>query len=349
MSSTEIKLIQKPVIQHALVEVGKSVTERILALNLENLVATDETIKSLKKLRTELNQEFEGYENQRKFIKNEVSNPYVEFNAVYEAEISKKYKAAVETLKDKIAIVEDKIKANKKANIQRYFNELCAVEKIDFLKFENVGLEINLSTSEKAYKEKCDQYVSRVQDDKILIETMDFATEMMVEYKGNGFNASLAVKTVRDRKEKEKLEADRVKLVETNRRQTLLRGISMVFHDMTKSFNWVQDDSIYITQADIESLSKEEFQKRYVELEAKTKPVITQSTPVGEMLNIVMNSSAPAQGLFSQPIPEPLPAPVEAKPEEKIEFAKFIVRATMPKLIALGKYMRENGYDYENI
>lgn len=346
--NTEIKLIQKPVIQHALVEVGKSVTERIMGLNLENLVATEDTVKSLKTLRIELNKEFEAYEAQRKVIKEAVSNPYVEFNAVYEAEISKKYKAAVETLKDKIAIVEDKIKAEKKANVQRYFNELCAAENIDFLKFENVGLEINLSTSEKQYQAKCNEFVQRVSDDVLLIQSQTHAAEIMAEYKKT-LNCSKAITAVVERKEAEKLEADRIKQTETNRRQTLLRGISMVFHDMTRSFNWVQDESVYITQADIETLSKQDFQKRYVELEAKTRVVITQSTPVGEVVGAVLNAPAPAQGLFSQPVPEPLPAPVEAKPEEKIEFAKFVVRATMPKLIALGKYMRENGYDYENI
>src|SRR5690606_32514635 len=142
-----------PVIQHKLVEVGANVTKRIEELNLSNLIATDETIKSLKDLRAELNKEFTDFEGQRKALKQAVADPYVEFESVYNVEISAKYKQAVELLKDKISVFENNVKAEKKASIELYFKELCDASKIDFLKFSDTGLEINLSTSEKQYKE----------------------------------------------------------------------------------------------------------------------------------------------------------------------------------------------------
>ena len=136
--TTEIKLIQKPIIQHALAEVGMSVTSRLAALNIENLVATDETIKSLKELRADLNKELSEYEGQRKQIKEAVSGPYVEFESVYKTEVSEKFKTAIEVLKDKIGVFENRVKAEKKANVSRYFYELCQSEEIDFLKFDQV-------------------------------------------------------------------------------------------------------------------------------------------------------------------------------------------------------------------
>ena len=352
--NTEILLVQKPVIQHALVEVGKSVTERIIALNLENLIATDDTVSALKKLRAELNKEFDEYEAQRKAIKEAVANPYMEFEAVYKVEISEKYKKAVEVLKDKIAAVENNIKAEKKVNVTRYFNELCAVENIDFLKFENLGLEINLSTSEKAYKDKCNEFVSRVQDDIILINSMEFAAEMMAEYKKNGFNASLAITSVKTRKEEEKLESERLKQREIDRRQTALRGLSMAWSDLTRSLHFAQDENIFITLADVENLSKDEFQKRYVEIESKitsfrnSQPAAAthQATAPTEQ-----QQAAPATAPAPTKAPEPLQAPTEAKPlvSEKQFAASFEVIGTKAQLESLVQYMKSNNLTYKNI
>lgn len=355
--STEIKLVQKPVIQHALVEVGKSVTARIEELNLENLVATDETIQSLKKLRADLNKEATDFETQRKAIKSAVTQPYDEFEGVYKVEVIEKYKAAVELLKDKIAAFEDRIKKEKKENVIRYFNELCAVENIDFLKFENLSLEINLSTSEKAYKDKCNDFVKRVQDDVILINTMDFAAEMMAEYKKNGFNASLAIKTVKDRKEDEKLEADRLKRQETNKRESSLRALALVYKDLTKSFHFVSDENIFITQADIENLPKEDFQKQYVDIESKVNAFRQAAQQQQSLFNqqsettSTQQPSAPVSAPAPAPTPKPLQAPVETKPAEpeKQFSAVFEVTATMPQLTALANYMKSNGLTYKNL
>jgi len=337
--STEIQLIQQPIIKHDLLNVGKAVTERILSLNLENLVATEETVKALKSLRAELNKEFDEYEAQRKAIKEAVANPYMEFEAVYKSEIQVKYKGAVELLKDKIAIVEDKIKSEKKENVIRYFNELCAVEKVDFLTFDKLGIEINLSTSEKAYKEKCNEFVQRVQDDVLLIQVQQYAVEIMAEYKKT-LNASKAITTVIERKEAEKLEAERLHRQETTRRETMLRNLTLVYKDITRSFHFVSDENIFITHSDIEKLSKEEFQKVYVEIELKVIEFLRSREP-----------QTPEVKQAPIATPEPLQAPTETKPTEpeKQFTAAFEVTATMQQLTALANYMKSNGLNYKNI
>lgn len=343
MENNEIKLVQRPVISHALVAVGKSVTSRLADLNIENTIATLETVKGLKELRAELNKELADFEGQRKFIKEGVLSPYNEFESVYKAEISDKYKSAIDTLKDKIVIVEDKIKEDKKENVKSYFVELCLSEDIDFVSFPQVGLDINLSTTKKAYKEKCNEFIMRISDDLRLIETQDHKAEILVEYKKT-LNASKAIKEIQDRKEAEKAEKERIRLNEVQRREAVLRGLTMVYKDFTKTFEYVFDENIYIENGFLETSTKEEFTSKVILIEqliANKKahdagpepniPVTTQPEPIKQ---IVHQLRAPV---------------VETKPIEDLKTASFEVTGTMTQLRALGQYMKENSITYKNI
>lgn len=343
----QIKLVQVPVIQHKLVEVGKNVSLRIEELNLSKLVATEDTIKSLKDLRAELNKEFTEFETQRKTLKEAVTNPYMEFENVYKTEITEKYKGAVDILKNKIGEFEDNVKAEKRDNIQSYFTELCLDADIDFVKFSDTNIEVNLSTSEKKYKETCLEFVTRITDDVKLIEGIEYPAETMAEYKKT-LNASKAITTIRERKEAERIEKERIKTIETTRRLSLLRNLSMVYRDMTKSYNWVQDDSVYMVLSEIEDLPKEDFTKRFVEIETVIKEYEaakkTQETPKEEV-------SAPIAPPLKAP---PLKAPVQEVVKEqqepvKVIRAEFRCFGTMVQLRALGQYMKDNNIKYENI
>lgn len=344
--TTDIRLVQKPVIQHALVEVGANVTSRIEKLNVNGLIATGDTIQSLKTLRAELSKELAGYEGQRKDIKSAVANPYLEFEATYKTEVSEKYKGAISTLKDKIGEFENKVKQEKKDTIQSYFAELCLDADIDFLQFNNTKIEVNLSTSLKKYKEQCQEFVQKISDDVSLIKSTEHEAEIMTEYKTT-LNASKAITTVKERKEAEKLEADRIKLAETQRRETMLRNIAMVFHHMTKTFNWVTDESIFIEQCDVENLSKEEFNKEFVALEARIKAtmpvkaeVVTQSEPV------ISKTPTPVP---AKSTPLKAPTVVHEPIKEKTFKASFECEGTMSQLKALGQYMKDNNITYKNI
>ena len=344
MEEQNIVLVQKPIISHKLKEIGLSVSQRIEELNLPGLIATDETIKALKVLSSELNKEFKGFEEQRKALKKAVANPYMEFETEYNVEITERYKNAAEILKPKIAEFENKIKVEKMANIVSYFNELCADAKIDFLKFENTGLEINLSTSEKQYKEKCTEFVNRAADDILLIQSVDYAAETMAEYK-KILNAAKAITTVRERKEAEKLEQQRIKSIETARRVKLLQGLTMVPNDLTRTYVWITDNTIYIELSEVENLSKDEFAKKYIEIETAIKSRNeTYTAPVVK----------PIEKPEVKQVAQPLPAPVEvipepAKPVEKLLAASFKVTGTMTELMALKQFLVDNNYKYENL
>lgn len=338
MENSEIKLVTIPKIEHHLKLVGESVTQRLEDLNINSLVAVESTVKSLKDLRADLNKELANFEEQRKFVKNGVLSPYNEFEEIYKTEIAEKYKGAISLLKDKIEAVETKVKDEKKGKIETYFNELCTSENIDFISFDKVGLDINLSTSEKAYREKCNEFISRVHDDLLLINSTDFKAEALVEYKAT-LNASKAITTVKERKASEQLESDRLRQAELTRRVNLIKSLSMVFVDITNAYEY--DAEIYITKATLEDLSTAEFQRKYVELEDAIKTKKTYQTPSAQ-------AEAYADATSNQ-IEKPaaaIPAPTVA---EEIVSASFEVKGTMSQLRALGQYMKQNSITYKNI
>ena len=131
----KITLKQNAVIQHDLLNVGRMVDERLSSLNIDKQVATDETIKSLKSLRAELNSEFKEFEEQRKTIKNLVAQPYSDLEKVYKTEVSGKYTNAISTLGEKINDHEIKVKLEKQQVIEEYFSEAIDFADLKFLKF----------------------------------------------------------------------------------------------------------------------------------------------------------------------------------------------------------------------
>ena len=342
----EIKLVQAPVISHELKKAGKRVTDRLAELDLENQVATIDTVKSLKTTRSELSKEFQDYENDRKFIKTACLTPYKELEDLYKIEISEKYQEADKTLKDKIGTVEIKIKEEKEADIKLYFIELCQSEEIDFVTFDKVGIEIKLSDSMKSYKEKCNLFIQKVCSDVDLIKTEEFEAEIMAEFK-QSLNASESIISVKSRKRREKEEKDRIIAQENLRRSTSLENVGMSFDEMTKSFAYNND--IYISKEVAESFGKSEFNTKLVELEEKIKADKKANAPKPEV------TKEPTQQTIKEPVTEPkkevkepLKAPIKEVKRE-IVTAKFEASATLAELKALGQYMKNNNITYKNI
>ena len=202
----KLELIQKPIIQHQVERVGQSVSERINTLNIGNLVATTETIQTIKNLRAELRKESAEYEEQRKTIKNAILEPYSVFESLYKDNILEKYKDAENTLKEKIYDFEMVIKTEKLESLKRYFEHLKTFERLDWLSFEDTNIGVpKLGTSETAYKKQIDAFISKVKEDVKLIETEGYKAEILVEYK-ESLDVIKSTRVVRERKEKEAIE-----------------------------------------------------------------------------------------------------------------------------------------------
>lgn len=353
----EIKLKQKPIITHELVKVGESVTKRLADLNIEGQVATVDTVKTIKKLRATLNKEHEQFNDDIKTVLSPVSSVIDEVKESFKINISEKYKSADDILKSKVAIVEDKVKANIRNAIELYFNELCQSEEIDFLKFENVGLTINLSTTEKKYKEQCNAFVMKVKDEIALIETNKYKLEIMVEYRST-LNVAASIKTVQDRKKKEEEERLRLEKQKHLARSKKLISIGLEANAETKSYMY--SNEIYVSWDSVKDIEEKEFTEKIIELDElvkadkkekleaaklKEKPfgkVIVQEEPIITKTEQVTESKKPITQT------EVLKAPVE---EKKLELAKvrWEIYGTMAELMGSKQYLIDNNLTYKNI
>ena len=200
-----ILLKQEPIIEYNLLsEVGEAIQARIAELNLEGQVVTDQTVKSVKDMRAELNKEFAEFEKQRKFIKEAVSKPYQEFEAKYKEFVAKHYNEADDTLKGKIFSFENTLRLEREKELQGYFAELCSAKNIDFVPFGLMHLNVTLSASMKSLKTQILEFVSKVEQDielaKTVSDSQEFNDKVMYEYR-RSLDINTAINTVKEREQ----------------------------------------------------------------------------------------------------------------------------------------------------
>ena len=187
---------QLPIIRETLYSI-KIAAEKDVAEALA-LECTEENKQDIKQLRTSLSKQFKALEDKRKGVKQAILDPYNAFEKVYKECVTDIFKPADEKLKEKIAAVEDAQKEEKRQKALDFFNEYVASAEIDFITFDDVGLTINLSTSDKKYKEEITKFVDRICGDLVLIDTQAHKEEILVEYK-QSLNVSNAITTVSTR------------------------------------------------------------------------------------------------------------------------------------------------------
>lgn len=195
-----IKVTQLPVIEERLRSMKGNVDKAVD--NAMALVCTEDTIQSIKHTRADLKKAFDELESQRKAVKAAVLDPYNKFEVVYKECVSDQFKRADAALKGKIEAVEMDMKQRCEAGLRSYFEELCESKHIDFVRFEQVGIVVDMTSAKsKRPKKLWDQiarFVDRVEADAALIDSMDDAEEIMVEYKRT-LDATGAIATVQER------------------------------------------------------------------------------------------------------------------------------------------------------
>lgn len=197
MQDNTIMVVQQlPIITERLASVKALVDDRVGACAA--LACTEDTVKAVKKFRAELKAEFLSYEHQRKAIKAAVMEPYEAFEKIYKECVADAYIAADLTLKEKIGTVEDGVKAEKSAEVQRFFEELCEASGIDFVIWEQASITVTLSASMKSLKDQATAFVQRIKDDLTIIEAQEHRTDILVEYKRT-LNCAEAIATVNAR------------------------------------------------------------------------------------------------------------------------------------------------------
>jgi hypothetical protein len=206
-----IEVKQLPVIEEQLRSVSTVIDERVK--NATSLVCTEESVKTIKEIRAELNKDYKEFESKRKLVKEQVLKPYNDFENVYKECISDKFRNADVILKGKIDNVENELKSKKEKEIKEYFEEYKTANNIGFITYGQARINVTLSASMKSLKEQAKQFIDKIVDDLKLIETQEHKTEILVEYKQT-LNVSQAITSVTNRfkaieEEKKKIEQEK--------------------------------------------------------------------------------------------------------------------------------------------
>jgi hypothetical protein len=135
----------------------KAKTEQALSL-----ICTEETVKTVKEIRSEITKDFNEVEILRKTVKKKILEPYDEFERAYKSYITDVYLPADKQLKNKISEVEDVLKEEKRNQIENYFNEYLISKNIDFINFDNTNISVTLTASLKSLKEQVKAFIIRL-------------------------------------------------------------------------------------------------------------------------------------------------------------------------------------------
>lgn len=177
------------------------------------LVCTEETLKVVKEQRAKLNRDRKDLDARRMVVKNQIMQPFEDFDKVYKECVTDVYGPADEALKGKITDVEAGLKADKEKKVVAYFDELVKANGVEWVSYEDIGIAVTMTASLKSLKSKVKEYVDRVVADVNCINGMENAPEVMAEYK-QCRNLAVAINSVSQRK-------DRVAREEAERKQRL--------------------------------------------------------------------------------------------------------------------------------
>lgn len=225
MEQNLIVIKQLPVIEDQLQAVKKSIEERVsTALSL---VCTEDTYKSIKKVRSELNKEYQELEKRRKEVKAQILKPYESFEGIYKECAGDLYSNADAQLKKKINEVEDGLKKQKEEELEAYFKEYRASLGLaeDFVSLGAAGIRVGLSDSMNTLKKSATEFLDRIASDLQVIEGLESRDEVLTEYR-NSYNLSGSMLIVENRHKlieaekarREALEAERLAAEEATKK-----------------------------------------------------------------------------------------------------------------------------------
>lgn len=197
-----VKIETLPKIFYELEKVGEYLDEELA--KTKDLVATEDNKQEVKKIRTNINNTLEAFETRRKEIKNQCLEAYTLFEEKYNSEVKVKLTNASEDLKSKIVQIENeqlRVKANevydfiKEHIIANHLENILIIDQV----IETAKLKINLSTSLKSLKDDSKAFIERVANEVKLIELENAPSNLLYEYKTNGFDLTKAKLTLLER------------------------------------------------------------------------------------------------------------------------------------------------------
>ena len=196
-----LQCVQAPVISEDLDNVRRSL-DAVLC-EVAKYPVNDDSLKQVKKLRAELSKRFTVMEDQRKEVKRQVLQPYVQAEEKYKACIADPYRAADRQLKDWIDGYQNGLKSACEARLQEYFDELCQSQGVDFLRFFQCGVAVDMAMARQKEPRKAmdtiHDFVMGVRRDLDTILTLEDGAEVLTEYR-ESLDLSAAILAVQNRK-----------------------------------------------------------------------------------------------------------------------------------------------------
>ena len=308
-SSDVITVVQLPVIENKLISLKDSITRKVN--EALSLACTEDTVKTVKNVRSTLNKEFSLLEEKRKEVKAAILEPYNRFESIYKECVSEIYSSADAELKKKIDSVEIELKNSLAKEVRDYFNEYRSTLGLDeeLAPWAGAGIRPLLNSSKKSLKEHAKEYLDRIMDDLCLISGMEYSDEILIEYKRLR-NAAEAARTVKARKAA-LAEMEKRRAAEAAAREEQLRH-----------------------EEEIRRIAAEEEQRIKQECEISAVP-----DPIEEPVDVPVEE---------EPDIAPAPSAVPAL-EEKTYVVTFEVYGSIEKLKELKKFLENGGYRYEQL
>ena len=144
-----------------------------------DMIYTHDDIKTLKTLLASYRKKVKAVNDERIAFKKEYMIPYDEVHNKIKNELTvpaeDKFAKATKIIND----FEDNLKKEKENEDRKHFNDTNG---LPLVKFEQLDLKINLSTSVDNLKKSVDEQLSRIANDIALLELQEHKDRMLVEY-----------------------------------------------------------------------------------------------------------------------------------------------------------------------
>lgn len=230
-----VKIEKMAVIKQQLDKVESFIDEKVKDIpevlkQLEEMTDKEKEEKKgeIKKYRTYLNNIKNQLEDKRKEIKTEISKPYDDFNEYYSNGVKIKLEQGIEQLNNVVNDIENKQKEEMENELRTFAQNWFVSKGIEnFVKFEDIGLKINVTSTMKNLKQQIITFCEKVFSDIQLIDLEEYKEEILFEYQNtldfakskmlvvNRHSAINAIKNIQDiKQEQEKQEEKIVEKVE---------------------------------------------------------------------------------------------------------------------------------------
>lgn len=189
------------------------------------LECNEENKVEVKKIRANLNKIKTDLEERRKYVKEQILEPYMAFEKVYNDLIKNKLTFGEQTLKNRIDEIENAQKQEKEDELIDYFTEYMeSIHLEGIIGWDKLGIKINLSDSDKKLRELIKSKLDSIANDIKLIELEENADEIMVEYLKDYDFAKAKLTVVNRINEKNRLEQERLKRQEAEQQDKAIEA-----------------------------------------------------------------------------------------------------------------------------